>query len=293
MQALFPTLTVDGQQVVSPKLGSACIGRVRKVLDAMPGVAELTADSDGMRDKLEAIDPIGWKLFQWINTSNRTFIVQLPPASRISALESVNCVHQYLMKAATPEKEEKFQALKQQHKTVFAFHGSRMECWHAIIRAGLKNVSGTAMMTAGQAHGAGTYTSPDMSTSLGYSQMHGGHHRKTDAQAHLAGDWYATPPKSWRAFAVPPCRRLSPLRVRACRLQPPLYCMAICEIIDTGSSIKRSGSIWVVPNNDHINTRFLLVWDANHMPTGGNASTVSMDAELRVAAERGADILDV
>ena len=65
------------------------------------------------------------------------------------------------------------------------------------------------------------------------------------------------------------------------------------EIIDTGSSIKRSGSIWVVPNNDHINTRFLLVWDANHMPTGGSASTVSMDAELRVAAERGADILDV
>ena len=95
--------------------------------------------------------------------------------------------------------------------------------------------------------------------------------------------------------AVPPCRWLRPLRVRAraCRLQPPLYCMAICEIIDTGSSIKRSGSIWVVPNNDHINTRFLLVWDANHMPTGGSASTVSMDAELRVAAERGADILDV
>ena len=95
--------------------------------------------------------------------------------------------------------------------------------------------------------------------------------------------------------AVPPCRWLSPLRVRARarRLQPPLYCMAICEIIDTGSSIKRSGSIWVVPNNDHINTRFLLVWDANHMPTGGSASTVSMDAELRVAAERGADILDV
>jgi hypothetical protein len=34
-------------------------------------------------------------------------------------------VHQFLMKSAAPEKERKFQALKAQHKTVFAFHGSR------------------------------------------------------------------------------------------------------------------------------------------------------------------------
>jgi hypothetical protein len=37
-------------------------------------------------------------------------------------------------------------------------------------------------------------------------------------------------------------------------LVDPVFCMAICEIVDTGSSIKRSGSIWVVPNNDHITT---------------------------------------
>ena len=105
-------------------------------------------------------------------------------------------------------------------------------------------------------------------------------------------------------------------------LADPVFCMAICEIVDTGSSIKRSGSIWVVPNNDHVTTRFLLAWDAKHMPTvnplgsivsfpktfgiciaicsislhssslqGANASTVAMDAELRWAAEQGAEIV--
>jgi hypothetical protein len=70
--------------------------------------------------------------------------VRLPDHNQITTLakSGVNCVHQYLMKSAAPEKERKFQALKAKHKTVFAFHGSRMECWHAIVRAGLKNVSG-------------------------------------------------------------------------------------------------------------------------------------------------------
>ena len=104
-----------------------------------------------------------------------------------------------------------------------------------------------------------------MGTSMGYSQiqMRGGGDGKAAAGGH-------------RDFLV-----------------APVFCMAICEIIDTGSSIKRSGSIWVVPDNDHINTRFLLVWDAGNMPRGATASTVQMDQELRAATEQGADIVDV
>jgi hypothetical protein len=265
--ALFPTLTLDGKQVVSPKIGSACIGRIRTVLASICDIGVSRICEDSGKSHLEAIDPIGWKLFQWVIHSNRTFLVRLPLEKQIKALSEsgVNCVHQFLMKSAAPEKEAKFRALKAKHKTVFAFHGSRMECWHAIVRAGLKNVSGTAMMTAGQAHGAGTYTSPDMGTSMGYSQiqMRGGGDGKAAAGGH-------------RDFLV-----------------APVFCMAICEIIDTGSSIKRSGSIWVVPDNDHINTRFLLVWDAGNMPRGATASTVQMDQELRAATEQGADIVDV
>ena len=163
-EALFPTITLDGKQAVSPKIGSACIGRIRAVLESIcsTGVAGIVA---GGKAHLDAIDPIGWKLFQWVIHSNRTFLVRLPDHNRIDALAKsgvncvhqvlcskmvtflvqqdkwsnetmmnfpfkiMNCVHQFLMKSAAPEKERKFQALKAKHKTVFAFHGSRMECW--------------------------------------------------------------------------------------------------------------------------------------------------------------------
>ena len=75
---------------------------------------------------------------------------------------------------AAPEKEAKFTALKRLHKTVFAFHGSSIECWHSIIRCGLKNVSNTKLMTAGAACGAGIYTSTNMATSLSYMLTPGG-----------------------------------------------------------------------------------------------------------------------
>lgn len=266
-EALFPTLTDprDGKQVVSPKLGSACIKRIRAVLAEICRIGVDEVSTERGKAELEHHDEIGWKLFQWIIRSNRTYLVRLPPEKQIKSLteSGINCVHQFLMKAAAPEKEAKFQALKKKHSTVFAFHGSRMECWHAIVRAGLKNVSGTKMMTAGQAYGAGTYTSPDIGTSLGYSQMHG----RAGGQGSKGG-------------------RSSKF------LEPDVFCMAICEIIDTGSSIKRNGSVWVVPDNDHINTRFLLVWDAKNMPTGTSASTIHMDQELRRAAEQGVDIVD-
>ena len=62
------------------------------------------------------------------------------------------------MTSSTQEKEAKFQALKQLHaKTVFAFHGSTMECWHSILRVGVKNVSKSSLMTTGAAYGPGVY----------------------------------------------------------------------------------------------------------------------------------------
>ena len=98
------------------------------------------------------------------------------------------------------------------------------------LRCGLKNVSNTNMMTAGAAHGAGIYTAPDLSTSLGYMKITGG--AKRDGPDHTAKSYIDG---------------------------DNMCCMAICEIIDTGSSIKKSGSIWVVPDDVHLTTRFLLV----------------------------------
>ena len=61
----------------------------------------------------QAQHPHAHDLFQWIITSNRTFLVRLPQGNMI---KSIKCRHQFLMKSAAPEKEAKFQALKRRHK---------------------------------------------------------------------------------------------------------------------------------------------------------------------------------
>jgi hypothetical protein len=66
----------------------------------------------------------------------------------------MNSPYQYLMLSSPPEKRAKFAALKQQYGSFFAFHGSSMENWHAIMRQGLRNLSNTNLMTTG----AGTKT---------------------------------------------------------------------------------------------------------------------------------------
>jgi hypothetical protein len=54
---------------------------------------------------------------------------------------------------------------------VHAFHGSNIFNWYSIMRNGLKNYSGTALMSAGQAYGPGIYLAKDMNTSLGYCRV--------------------------------------------------------------------------------------------------------------------------
>eukprot|EP01048_Picozoa_sp_COSAG05_P022216 COSAG05_NODE_4364_length_1549_cov_44.082759_1_plen_93_part_10 len=60
--------------------------------------------------------------------------------------------------------------------------------------------------------------------------------------------------------------------------------MAICEIIDATingkPTIKRAGGIWVIENDDHITTRFLLVWDSSEYGSFDNQSINSGNVNL-------------
>lgn len=88
-----------------------------------------------------------------------------------------------LVGSSPPEKEKQFQELKAKHGSFYAFHGSGFGNWHSILRVGLKNYSGTDLMSTGksltdvlsqwvgQAYGAGIYLSPSSSTSLGYARV--------------------------------------------------------------------------------------------------------------------------
>ena len=64
--------------------------------------------------------------------------------------------------------EESFN--KSKLPTKYLFHGSNWSNWYSILRNGLKNCSGTKLMTAGAAHGAGIYLADDANYSFRYGQ---------------------------------------------------------------------------------------------------------------------------
>ncbi len=67
--------------------------------------------------------------------------------------------------------EQEFQDKVKIHSNLYLFHGSSYENWYSIMRNGLKICSGSALMTAGAAHGTGIYLSNDINLSLGYTGL--------------------------------------------------------------------------------------------------------------------------
>lgn len=139
--------------------------------------------------------------------------------TRIQALQTPL---QYLLLSAPPEQEEAFQKLKLQHGSDFCFHGSPPANWHCILRQGLKNASGTSLMTSGQAHGPGIYLARDSSTSAGYSG------------------------RECRRGGNPPPGPAMEREVTGERLHDPdsFSMLAICEVAQV-PSLKKCGNVWV------------------------------------------------
>lgn len=102
----------------------------------------------------------------WVVNSNRSFLIQV--TDRAKQLPEFHFADQYLLMMAPPEKQSIFDEWKRKKGTKFAFHGSRVENWHSILRNGLKSMSGTAMQLNGSAHGKGIYFAPEAQHSLGY-----------------------------------------------------------------------------------------------------------------------------
>ena len=57
------------------------------------------------------------------------------------------------------------------HGGVLAGSRSAPGNWHSILRTGLKNASGTALMSAGAAYGAGIYLATDSMISAGHAPL--------------------------------------------------------------------------------------------------------------------------
>lgn len=124
--------------------------------------------------------------------------------------------------------------------SVWAWHGSPLPNWHAIIRNGLKNMSRSKhYMANGAAFGNGVYLAPDSGTSYWYCDVH---HSDTWPCSMFNRESYYGRGKKGQG----------------------LYCLALCEIVND-EKLKSPEPYYVVPNESWIITRYLFVFNTNVM----------------------------
>ncbi|XP_036164580.1 protein mono-ADP-ribosyltransferase PARP8 isoform X3 [Myotis myotis] len=218
--------------------------RVMKALDSITSIREMTqAPYLEIKKQMDKQDPLAHPLLQWVISSNRSHIVKLPVNRQ---LKFMHTPHQFLLLSSPPAKESNFRAAKKLFGSTFAFHGSHIENWHSILRNGLVVASNTRLQLHGAMYGSGIYLSPMSSISFGYSGMN-------KKQKVSAKDEPASSSKSSNASQSQKKGQQSQfLQSRN------LKCIALCEVI-TSPDLHRHGEIWVVPNTEHVCTRFFFV----------------------------------
>jgi len=158
--------------------------KVRIVLDKVPPLALLRkwVDDGKLKENCDKSHPLMYSLLRWIVASNRSHLKKL---ENNEAIDKMNTKYQYLLMSSPPEKEKKFQELKAKHGSIYAFHGSPLANWHAIMRTGLKNMSGTSGQRNGAAYGKGIYLAAESGTSFGYMHLQRGWQNSMFGSANL------------------------------------------------------------------------------------------------------------
>jgi len=253
----------DNTPVLDPETPD--FAKAKELFNLIPSVEALVGGSRGSLASLaeccNAGTPHGYALVQWCMSSNRAHVEALDPGKHLKAMKTK---HQFIMRNSGLEREGKFQELKKQHGSCFAFHGSPIENWHAILRNGLHNASGTKLQMHGAAYGKGIYASPSAMMSAGYSYMGQGARYRRPGGAPAGGGAKKKP------SVTAGNRFLGGENIKV---------MALCEIIDTG--IHKSGDVWVVPSEEHIVTRFFFCFTKDTVP---QCHTVR-DADFRASIE--------
>jgi hypothetical protein len=95
-----------------------------EILKSFPPMEVLCASEiSTVKLALDAAHPYAYQLFQWIIQSNLSHIVKL---TNDQFVPSMKTRHQFLLLSAAPEKEEKFQSLKQVHGMQYTQRHSSM-----------------------------------------------------------------------------------------------------------------------------------------------------------------------
>ena len=173
-----------------------------------------------------------FRLLRWVLNSCQGHLVQLEGADRFPMMQTE---YQFRLWADRSDKEHSFARLKQKYGSRFLFHGSPFYNWHCILREGLKNMSGTSMMSNGHSLGSGIYLAENS---------------KESAQHCSYRDACAIPAYPNSIFGREP------------------LCLALCEVIDHPSHARRenwayASGLRVVPDADNVIMRYLLVYNSD------------------------------
>uniref|UniRef100_A0A8C9U569 Poly [ADP-ribose] polymerase n=1 Tax=Scleropages formosus TaxID=113540 RepID=A0A8C9U569_SCLFO len=221
--------------------------RVMKALDSIASIREMTqAPYLEIKKQMDKHDPLAHPLLQWVISSNRSHIVKLPVTRQ---LKFMHTPHQFLLLSSPPAKESNFRAAKNLFGSTFAFHGSHIENWHSILRNGLVVASNTRLQLHGAIYGSGIYVSPMSSISFGYSGMN-------KKQQKVSSKDETTSHSKTNTSLQAQKRGQQPQFLQSRNLK----CIALCEVI-TSPDLDKHGDIWVVPNTDHVCTRFFFVYE--------------------------------
>ncbi|XP_072520462.1 protein mono-ADP-ribosyltransferase PARP8 isoform X2 [Salminus brasiliensis] len=240
--------------------------RVMRALDSLTSIREMTqAPYLEIKKQMDRIDPLAHPLLQWVISSNRSHIVKLPVTRQ---LKFMHTPHQFLLLSSPPAKESNFRAAKGLFGSTFAFHGSHIENWHSILRNGLVVASNTRLQLHGAIYGSGIYLSPLSSISFGYSGMN------KKQQKVASKDETATNKTNIHLQSQKKGQQPQFLQSRN------LKCIALCEVI-TSPDLHKHGDIWVVPNTDHVCTRFFFVYEDGQVgDTSINTQEPSIHREI-------------
>ncbi|XP_036383721.1 protein mono-ADP-ribosyltransferase PARP8 [Megalops cyprinoides] len=235
--------------------------RVMRALDSLTSIREMTqAPYLEIKKQMDKHDPLAHPLLQWVISSNRSHIVKLPVNRQ---LKFMHTPHQFLLLCSPPAKESNFRAAKNLFGSTFAFHGSHIENWHSILRNGLVVASNTRLQLHGAIYGSGIYLSPLSSISFGYSGMN-----KKQQKVASKDDTAANSKTNINLQSQKKGHQPQFLQSRN------LKCIALCEVI-TSPDLHKHGDIWVVPNTDHVCTRFFFVYEDGQV---GDTSINTQDA---------------
>ncbi|MCJ8746986.1 hypothetical protein PDJAM_G00148150 [Pangasius djambal] len=236
--------------------------RVMRALDSLTSIREMTqAPYLEIKKQMDRVDPLAHPLLQWVISSNRSHIVKLPVTRQ---LKFMHTLHQFLLLSSPPAKESNFRAAKGHFGSTFAFHGSHIENWHSILRNGLVVASKTKLQLHGAIYGSGIYLSPLSSISFGYSGMN------KKQQKVASKDETATNKTNIHLQSQKKGQQPQFLQSRN------LKCIALCEVI-TSPDLHKHGDIWVVPNTDHVCTRFFFVYEDGQV---GDTSINTQDPSI-------------